>query len=64
MKVDQRGRICLPKSLRERLGILAKSDVDFELIRGEIVVRKRDEPRDPNSQRKLSAAISRLQRQR
>lgn len=41
MKVTEKGQVTIPKDIRDALGIGAGSEVDFEVRRGTIVVRKR-----------------------
>jgi len=43
MKVTTRGRITIPTEIRDRLGIVAKGDVDFNVVDGEIFITKRCE---------------------
>jgi AbrB family looped-hinge helix DNA binding protein len=38
--VSQKGQVTIPKALRERLGIRAGTELDFEAERGRLVVRK------------------------
>lgn len=40
MKVGERGQVTIPKDIRERFGIRANAEVDFEVINGSIVLRK------------------------
>jgi AbrB family looped-hinge helix DNA binding protein len=46
MKVDHRGRITIPKEIREQFGIGPETEVEFRVSRGEILLR--------NSPRKLN----------
>lgn len=40
MKVGERGQVTIPKEIRDRFGIRAKTDVEFRLINGSIVLQK------------------------
>lgn len=42
MKVTEKGQITIPKEIREALGIRAGTEVDFQLRKDTIVVRKSD----------------------
>ncbi len=41
MKVGTRGQVTIPKAIRERLGIGPGTDVEFQVIRNSIVLRKK-----------------------
>jgi antitoxin PrlF len=38
--VSERGQVTIPKALRDRLGIRAGTELDFEAERGRLVARK------------------------
>ena len=42
MRVTEKGQVTIPKNLRDRFGIGAGSEVVFDIVRGEIVVKKVD----------------------
>lgn len=45
MKITTKGQVTIPQEIRERLGLLPHTEVDFE-VRGDVVVlRKADDPR-------------------
>lgn len=41
MKVGERGQVTIPKEIREQFGIGPNSQVDFSVVRGEIVLKKK-----------------------
>ncbi len=41
MKVGERGQVTIPKEIRDRFGIAGKSEVEFKIVSGAIVLRKR-----------------------
>lgn len=40
MKIGERGQVTVPKGIRERFGLRPATEVEFEVIRGVIVLRK------------------------
>lgn len=40
MRVTDKGQVTIPKDVRDRFGIGAGSEVEFEIVRDQIVVRK------------------------
>jgi AbrB family looped-hinge helix DNA binding protein len=46
MKVGERGQITIPKDIRERFGIRADSQVDFQIVNGMIVLQKTPQKMD------------------
>lgn len=40
MRVTEKGQVTIPKNVRDRFGIGAGTEVVFEVVRDEIVVRK------------------------
>jgi len=40
MRVTEKGQVTIPKDVRDRFGIGAGTEVVFEVVRNEIVVRK------------------------
>jgi AbrB family looped-hinge helix DNA binding protein len=40
MKVGERGQITIPKELRDRFGLRAKTEVEFHLVGDAIVLKK------------------------
>ena len=40
MRVGERGQVTIPKSIRDRFGIAPETDVEFRVVRGEIVLKK------------------------
>ncbi|MFO7927763.1 AbrB/MazE/SpoVT family DNA-binding domain-containing protein [Natronomonas sp.] len=45
-KVDSKGRVVLPKRVRDRLGITAGSEVEIREQDGRVVVEPEDDPSD------------------
>ena len=41
--VSERGQITVPKEVRDRLGLVSGTELEFELVRGGFVARKRVE---------------------
>jgi antitoxin PrlF len=40
MKVGERGQVTIPKNIREKLGLRPHTEVEFELVKGTVVLRK------------------------
>jgi AbrB family looped-hinge helix DNA binding protein len=40
MRVTSKGQVTIPMEIRERLGIQPNTEVDFEVRRGQVVLRK------------------------
>jgi AbrB family looped-hinge helix DNA binding protein len=40
MKVGERGRVTIPKQIREQFGLTPESDVEFRVVNGSIVLKK------------------------
>jgi AbrB family looped-hinge helix DNA binding protein len=40
MKVGERGQITIPKGIRDRFGIEAGTEVEFQVVHGSIVLKK------------------------
>jgi AbrB family looped-hinge helix DNA binding protein len=49
MRVTSRGRVTIPKVMRERFGMTPGTDVDFFFEDGVVVIRKRVAPVGPNT---------------
>ncbi len=41
MKVGQRGRVTIPKEIRERFGIGPKTEVEFHVANGGVLLKKK-----------------------
>jgi len=41
MKVGERGQITIPKPIREQFGIGPRTEVEFEVVEGSIVLKKK-----------------------
>jgi len=41
MKIGERGQVTIPKKIRERFGLAPDAEVDFEVIKGQIVLQKK-----------------------
>ena len=41
MKISERGQITIPKDMRERFGLTPFSEVEFKIVKGELVLRKK-----------------------
>ena len=48
-RVTSRGRVTVPKAMRDRFGMTPGTDVDFFFEDGAVVIRKRTVPDSPNS---------------
>ncbi|MGA9625524.1 MAG: AbrB/MazE/SpoVT family DNA-binding domain-containing protein [Bryobacteraceae bacterium] len=40
MKVGERGQVTIPKEIRDRFGLRPNPEVEFELVKGSIILRK------------------------
>ncbi len=40
MKITTKGQVTIPQEVRERLGLLPHTEVDFEIRNGEVVLKK------------------------
>lgn len=40
MKVGERGQVTIPKEIRERFGMGPRTDVEFQIVNGSIVLKK------------------------
>jgi AbrB family looped-hinge helix DNA binding protein len=40
MKIGERGQVTIPKEIRERFGLGPDTDVEFQIVRGTIVLKK------------------------
>jgi AbrB family looped-hinge helix DNA binding protein len=40
MKVGERGQVTVPKDIRERFGLRPATEVEFEVVKGVIVLKK------------------------
>lgn len=40
MKVTSKGQVTIPADIRERAGLLPNTEVEFEMERGKVVIRK------------------------
>ncbi len=49
MRVTSRGRVTIPKAMRERFGMTPGTDVEFFFEDGVVVIRKRVPPDNPKS---------------
>jgi AbrB family looped-hinge helix DNA binding protein len=45
MKVGERGQVTIPKQIRDQFGIRPSSEVEFEVVNGSIVLKKK--PKKP-----------------
>ena len=41
MKVGERGQVTIPKQIRERFGIGPRTEVEFEVMEGSIMLKKK-----------------------
>jgi AbrB family looped-hinge helix DNA binding protein len=41
MKIGERGQVTIPKQIREQLGLAPHTEVEFEVVKGEVVLRKK-----------------------
>ena len=41
MKISERGQITIPKEMRERFGLTPFTEVEFQIVKGELVLRKK-----------------------
>jgi AbrB family looped-hinge helix DNA binding protein len=41
MKVGERGQVTIPKQIRDQFGIRPNSEVEFEVVNGSIVLKKK-----------------------
>ena len=41
MKIGERGQVTIPKEIRERFGLRPDTEVDFEIIKGQVVLQKK-----------------------
>ena len=41
MRIGARGQVTVPKEIRDRFGLRAKAEVEFQVIKGQIVLRKK-----------------------
>ena len=41
MKIGERGQVTVPKEIRDRFALGAKAEVEFQVINGHIVLRKK-----------------------
>lgn len=40
MRIGERGQVTIPKAIRERFGLRPKTEVEFQVIRGSILLKK------------------------
>jgi AbrB family looped-hinge helix DNA binding protein len=40
MRIGERGQVTIPKEIRDRFGLTANSEVDFQIQNGDIVLKK------------------------
>ncbi|HEX3941563.1 MAG TPA: AbrB/MazE/SpoVT family DNA-binding domain-containing protein [Acidobacteriaceae bacterium] len=40
MKMGERGRVTIPKNIREQFGLGPNSEIEFQVVRGTIVLKK------------------------
>lgn len=40
MKVGERGQVTIPKEIRERFGLGPESEVEFRIVKGDIILKK------------------------
>ena len=40
MKITSKGQVTIPAGIREKAGLLPQTEVEFELERGKVVIRK------------------------
>jgi len=59
MRVTSKGQVTIPKAIREEAGLGPGSEVEFELRRGQVTIRR--SPRTPSRGEEL---VERLRRQR
>jgi AbrB family looped-hinge helix DNA binding protein len=41
MKIGERGQVTIPKEIREQFGLVPETDVEFRVVNGSIVLKKR-----------------------
>ena len=41
MKISEQGQITIPKDMRERFGLTPFTEVEFHIVEGELVLRKK-----------------------
>lgn len=41
MRVTSKGQVTIPQKMREHLGLLPETEVEFEMIKGGILIKKR-----------------------
>jgi AbrB family looped-hinge helix DNA binding protein len=41
MKISERGQITIPKEMRERFSLTPLTEVEFQIVKGELVLRKK-----------------------
>ena len=41
MKIGERGQVTIPKELRERFGLTPLTEVEFQVVKGQLVIRKK-----------------------
>jgi len=44
MKVGERGQVTIPKQIREKFGFRPHTEVEFDLVGGSVVLRKKRRP--------------------
>jgi AbrB family looped-hinge helix DNA binding protein len=57
VRITSKGQVTIPVEIRERLGLLPESEVEFELVGNAVRLRKARRPRKPGRGRSL---VSRL----
>jgi AbrB family looped-hinge helix DNA binding protein len=57
MRVTSKGQVTIPVEIREKLGLLPDSEVEFELVGNTVRLRKVRRPRKPSRGRSLVARL-------
>lgn len=53
MRVTTKGQVTIPRNVRERLGIVAETEIDFREDNGKFYIVKTDEPKPSKRFKKL-----------
>jgi AbrB family looped-hinge helix DNA binding protein len=57
MRITSKGQVTIPIEIREKLGLLPDSEVEFELVGNAVRLRKARRPRKPSRGRSLVARL-------
>lgn len=58
MRVTTKGQVTIPRSIRERLGIIPKTDIDFKEDNGRFYIVKTTKPKSTSKFKKLRGIAS------